>query len=109
MLMVQHFGPSIFVVDQVAASTSTSISMLLGFGPFVFVVDQITTSTSILMLLGFGPFVFYVDQITTSTSTSILMLLGFGPFCCCRSSCSNFLGWWVGQGVGVFWWVCFCR
>jgi hypothetical protein len=56
--------------------------MLLGFGPFVFIVDQIVASTnSILMLLGSEPFVFVVDQITTSTS--IWMLLGFGPLCCC--------------------------
>jgi hypothetical protein len=52
--------------------------MLLGFGPFVFVSDQvaISTSTSILMLLGFGPSIFVADQIVASTSMSILMLRG---------------------------------
>ncbi len=56
--------------------------MLLGSRPFVFVIDQIvaSTSTSILMLLGSTPFVFIVDQITTSIS--ILILLGSGFFCC---------------------------
>jgi hypothetical protein len=39
--------------------------MLLGFGPFVFIVDQIATSTSIsiLMLLSSGPFFFVFDQV----------------------------------------------
>jgi hypothetical protein len=56
--------------------------MLLGFGPFVFVIDQvaISTSTSILMLLGSGPSIFVTNQIVASTSMSILMLLGSRPF-----------------------------
>jgi hypothetical protein len=54
--MLLSFGPSIFVVDQVATLTSTSILMLMGFGAFVFAADQITTSISILMLLGSWPF-----------------------------------------------------
>jgi hypothetical protein len=52
--------------------------MLLSSRPFVFIVDQLATSTS-LMLLGSRPFVFVFDQIVASTSTSILMLLGSGP------------------------------
>ncbi len=56
LLMLLSFGPSIFVVDQVATLTSTSILMLMGFGAFVFAADQITTSISILMLLGSWPF-----------------------------------------------------
>jgi len=50
--MLLRFGPSIFVVDQVATLTSTSILKLMGFGPFVFPANQIMTSISILMLLG---------------------------------------------------------
>jgi hypothetical protein len=71
--------PSIFVVDQVATSTSTSILMLLGYGPFVFLIDQITTSTStstsILMMLGSRPFV-VVDQVVAT----FLCHVGFWGF-----------------------------
>jgi hypothetical protein len=72
--MLQGSKPSIFVVDQVATSTSTSI-MLLGYGPFVFIVDQITTSTSKLMLLGSRPFV-VADQVVAT----FLCLVGFWAF-----------------------------
>jgi hypothetical protein len=36
--MLLSFGLSIFVVDQVVASTSTSILMFSGSGPFVFAI-----------------------------------------------------------------------
>jgi hypothetical protein len=74
--------------------------MLLGSKPSIFVVDQVatSTSTSILMLLGYGPSVFLVDQITTSTSTSILMLLGSRPFVVVDQIVATFLchvGFWA--------------
>jgi hypothetical protein len=71
--------------------------MLLGSRPFVFVVDQLATSTS-LMLLGSRPFVFFFHQIAASTSTSILMLLGPGPFFVVDQIVATFLclvGFWA--------------
>jgi hypothetical protein len=86
--------------------------MLLSSRPFVFVVDQLATSTS-LMLLGFRPFVFVANQIVASTSTSILMLLGSRSFFVVDQVVATFLcpiGFWafyfVANQTTTASWVC---
>jgi hypothetical protein len=78
--------------------------MLLGSRPFVFVVDQIapSTSTSILMLLGFRPF-FVVDQVVATN----LCLISFWAFNFVANQAATTS--WVGGCVGVFLWVCYCK